>query len=84
MDIRSLPGVEEVFTYVEGGTNTFMPDTKMFNYQEKLVCCHWWNNETPTSLTAIGSSTVTLTEDFGTKVFGRLCMLTGDFNRTCG
>ena len=25
---KSLPGVEGVFTYVEGGTNTFMPDTK--------------------------------------------------------
>ncbi|GIS78317.1 MAG: hypothetical protein CM1200mP13_16760 [Candidatus Pelagibacterales bacterium] len=25
---KNLPAVEEVFGYVEGGTNTFMPDTK--------------------------------------------------------
>ena len=25
---KSLPAMDEVFTYVEGGTNTFMPDTK--------------------------------------------------------
>jgi hypothetical protein len=25
---KSLPGMDEVFSYVEGGTNTFMPDTK--------------------------------------------------------
>ena len=25
---KSLPAMDEVFTYVEGGKNTFMPDTK--------------------------------------------------------
>jgi len=56
---KSLPAMDEVFTYVEGGTNTFMPDTKDVQLPGKAglkaiggVMKHLG------ALTAIGSSTV--------------------------
>ena len=56
---KSLPGMDDVFTYVEGGTNTFMPDTKDVQLPGKVglkaiggVMKHL------RALTAIGSSTV--------------------------
>ena len=33
---KNLPAVEEVFGYVEGGTNTFMPDTKDMQLPGKI------------------------------------------------
>ena len=33
---KTLPAVEEVFGYVEGGTNTFMPDTKDMQLPGKI------------------------------------------------
>ena len=56
---KSLPGMDEVFTYVEGGENTFMPDTNDVQLPGKVglkaiggVMKHLG------ALTAIGSSTV--------------------------
>ena len=56
---KSLPGVEGVFTYVEGGTNTFMPDTKDVQLPGKigLKSIGGVMKHLP-ALTAIGSSTV--------------------------
>ena len=33
---KTLPGVDGVFSYVEGGTNTFMPDTKDMQLPGKI------------------------------------------------
>ena len=51
--------MDDVFSYVEGGTNTFMPDTKDVQFQESRFKSYWWCYETSSrALTAIGSSTV--------------------------
>ena len=57
--INLLPGVEEVFSYVEGGTNTFMPDTKDMQLPGKigLQSIAGIMKHLP-ALTALGSSTV--------------------------
>jgi len=56
---KSLPGVEGVFTYVEGGTNTFMPDTKDVQLPGKIgLKCIGGVMKHLGALTAIGSSTV--------------------------
>ena len=44
--INLLPAMDEVFTYVEGGTNTLCLILKMFSYQVRLVKSNWWCNET--------------------------------------
>ena len=56
---KKLPGVEEVFSYVSGGTNTFMPDTKDMQLPGKigLQSIAGIMKHLP-ALTAIGSSTV--------------------------
>ena len=56
---KTLPGVEEVFSYVEGGTNTFMPDTKDMQLPGKigLQSIAGIMKHLP-ALTALGSSTV--------------------------
>ena len=48
---KTLPGVDEVFSYVEGGTNTFMPDTKDMQLTWKSwFTINWWYYETLASL----------------------------------
>ena len=56
---KKLPGVEEVFGYVQGGTNTFMPDTKDMQLPGKigLQSIAGIMEHLP-ALTALGSSTV--------------------------
>ena len=83
---KSLPGVDEVFTYVEGGENTFMPDTKDVQLPGKIglksiggVMKHLG------ALTAIGSSTVNSyrrlwDQGFWAPVYADW----GYQNRTCG
>ena len=83
---KSLPGVEEVFTYVEGGTNTFMPDTKDVQLPGKvgLQSIGGIMKHLP-ALTAIGSSTVNSyrrlwDQGFWAPVYADW----GYQNRTCG
>ena len=83
---KSLPGVEEVFTYVEGGTNTFMPDTKDMQLPGKvgLQSIGGIMKHLP-ALTAIGSSTVNSyrrlwDQGFWAPVYADW----GYQNRTCG
>ena len=83
---KSIPGMDEVFTYVEGGTNTFMPDTKDVQLPGKVglkaiggVMKHLG------ALTAIGSSTVNSyrrlwDQGFWAPVYADW----GYQNRTCG
>ena len=83
---KSLPGVDDVFTYVEGGENTFMPDTKDIQLPGKIglqsiggVMKHLG------ALTAIGSSTVNSyrrlwDQGFWAPVYADW----GYQNRTCG
>jgi len=83
---KSLPAMDEVFTYVEGGTNTFMPDTKDVQLPGKVglkaiggVMKHL------AALTAIGSSTVNSyrrlwDQGFWAPVYADW----GYQNRTCG
>jgi len=83
---KSLPAMDEVFTYVEGGTNTFMPDTKDVQLPGKVglkaiggVMKHLG------ALTAIGSSTVNSyrrlwDQGFWAPVYADW----GYQNRTCG
>ena len=76
---KQLPGVEEVFGYMQGGTNTFMPDTKDMQLPGKigLQSIAGIMEHLP-ALTALGSSTVNSTEDFGIKDSGLQFMLIGD------
>ena len=83
---KSLPGVEEVFTYVQGGTNTFMPDTKDVQLPGKvgLQSIGGIMKHLP-ALTAIGSSTVNSyrrlwDQGFWAPVYADW----GYQNRTCG
>jgi len=83
---KSLPAMDEVFTYVEGGNNTFMPDTKDVQLPGKVglkaiggVMKHLG------ALTAIGSSTVNSyrrlwDQGFWAPVYADW----GYQNRTCG
>jgi len=83
---KSLPAMDEVFTYVEGGENTFMPDTKDVQLPGKVglkaiggVMKHLG------ALTAIGSSTVNSyrrlwDQGFWAPVYADW----GYQNRTCG
>ena len=83
---KSLPAMDEVFTYVEGGKNTFMPDTKDIQLPGKVglkaiggVMKHLG------ALTAIGSSTVNSyrrlwDQGFWAPVYADW----GYQNRTCG
>jgi len=83
---KSLPAMDEVFTYVGGGTNTFMPDTKDVQLPGKVglkaiggVMKHLG------ALTAIGSSTVNSyrrlwDQGFWAPVYADW----GYQNRTCG
>jgi len=83
---KSLPAMDEVFTYVEGGTNTFMPDTNDVQLPGKVglkaiggVMKHLG------ALTAIGSSTVNSyrrlwDQGFWAPVYADW----GYQNRTCG
>ena len=83
---KSLPGVDEVFSYVEGGTNTFMPDTKDVQLPGKigLKSIGGVMKHLP-ALTAIGSSTVNSyrrlwDQGFWAPVYADW----GYQNRTCG
>ena len=38
LDTKTYHKVEEVFSYVSGGTNTFMPDTKDMQMPQRLDC----------------------------------------------
>jgi glutamine synthetase len=83
---KSLPGVDEVFTYVEGGENTFMPDTKDIQLPGKVglkaiggVMKHLG------ALTAIGSSTVnSYRRLWDTGFWAPVYADWGFQNRTCG
>ena len=83
---KSLPGMDEVFSYVEGGTNTFMPDTKDVQLPGKigLKSIGGVMKHLP-ALTAIGSSTVNSyrrlwDQGFWAPVYADW----GYQNRTCG
>ena len=83
---KSLPGLDEVFSYVEGGTNTFMPDTKDVQLPGKigLKSIGGVMKHLP-ALTAIGSSTVNSyrrlwDQGFWAPVYADW----GYQNRTCG
>ena len=83
---KKLPGVEEVFSYVEGGTNTFMPDTKDMQLPGKvgLQSIAGIMKHLP-ALTALGSSTVNSyrrlwDQGFWAPVYADW----GYQNRTCG
>jgi glutamine synthetase len=83
---KSLPGMDEVFTYVEGGKNTFMPDTKDIQLPGKIglkaiggVMKHLG------ALTAIGSSTVnSYRRLWDTGFWAPVYADWGFQNRTCG
>jgi len=83
---KSIPGMDEVFTYVEGGTNTFMPDTKDVQLPGKVglkaiggVMKHLG------ALTAIGSSTVnSYRRLWDTGFWAPVYADWGYQNRTCG
>jgi len=83
---KTLPGVEGVFTYVEGGTNTFMPDTKDVQLPGKIgLKCIGGVMKHLGALTAIGSSTVNSyrrlwDQGFWAPVYADW----GYQNRTCG
>jgi len=83
---KKLPGVEEVFGYVQGGTNTFMPDTKDMQLPGKigLQSIAGIMEHLP-ALTALGSSTVNSyrrlwDQGFWAPVYADW----GYQNRTCG
>ena len=83
---KNLPGVEEVFSYVSGGTNTFMPDTKDMQMPGKigLQSIAGIMKHLP-ALTALGSSTVNSyrrlwDQGFWAPVYADW----GYQNRTCG
>ncbi len=83
---KKLPGVEEVFSYVSGGTNTFMPDTKDMQLPGKigLQSIAGIMKHLP-ALTALGSSTVNSyrrlwDQGFWAPVYADW----GYQNRTCG
>ena len=83
---KSIPGMDEVFSYVEGGTNTFMPDTKDVQLPGKigLKSIGGVMKHLP-ALTAIGSSTVNSyrrlwDQGFWAPVYADW----GYQNRTCG
>ncbi len=83
---KRLPGVEEVFGYVQGGTNTFMPDTKDMQLPGKvgLQSIAGIMEHLP-ALTALGSSTVNSyrrlwDQGFWAPVYADW----GYQNRTCG
>ena len=83
---KKLPGVDEVFSYVEGGTNTFMPDTKDMQLPGKvgLQSIAGIMKHLP-ALTALGSSTVNSyrrlwDQGFWAPVYADW----GYQNRTCG
>ena len=75
---KKLPGVEEVFSYVSGGTNTFMPDTKDMQLPGKigLQSIAGIMKHLP-ALTAIVRRQLTHIEDCGIKVSGHQYTLTG-------
>jgi len=83
---KSLPAMDEVFTYVEGGENTFMPDTKDVQLPGKVglkaiggVMKHLG------ALTAIGSSTVnSYRRLWDTGFWAPVYADWGYQNRTCG
>jgi len=83
---KTLPGVEEVFTYVQGGKNTFMPDTKDVQLPGKIgLKCIGGVMKHLGALTAIGSSTVNSyrrlwDQGFWAPVYADW----GYQNRTCG
>jgi len=83
---KTLPGVEEVFTYVQGGENTFMPDTKDVQLPGKIgLKCIGGVMKHFGALTAIGSSTVNSyrrlwDQGFWAPVYADW----GYQNRTCG
>jgi len=74
-----LPGVEEVFGYVQGGTNTFMPDTKDMQLPGKigLQSIAGIMQHLP-ALTALGSSTVNSYRRLWDQGSGLQFMLIGD------
>ena len=83
---KSLPGVDEVFSYVSGGKNTFMPDTKDPQLPGKigLQSIAGIMKHLP-ALTALGSSTVNSyrrlwDQGFWAPVYADW----GYQNRTCG
>jgi len=83
---KALPGVDEVFSYVEGGENTFMPDTKDMQMPGKigLQSIAGIMDHLP-ALTALGSSTVNSyrrlwDQGFWAPVYADW----GYQNRTCG
>ena len=75
---KSIPGMDEVFSYVEGGTNTFMPDTKDVQLPGKvgLKSIGGVMKHLP-ALTAIGSSTVNSYRRLWDQGFWHQYMLTG-------
>ena len=83
---KSIPAMDEVFTYVEGGKNTFMPDTKDVQLPGKVglkaiggVMKHLG------ALTAIGSSTVnSYRRLWDTGFWAPVYADWGYQNRTCG
>jgi len=83
---KFLPAMDEVFTYVEGGTNTFMPDTEDVQLPGKVglkaiggVMKHLG------ALTAIGSSTVnSYRRLWDTGFWAPVYADWGYQNRTCG
>ena len=83
---KTLPGVEEVFSYVHGGENTFMPDTKDVQLPGKIgLKCIGGVMKHLGALTAIGSSTVNSyrrlwDQGFWAPVYADW----GYQNRTCG
>ena len=83
---KTLPGVEGVFSYVQGGENTFMPDTKDVQLPGKIgLKCIGGVMKHLGALTAIGSSTVNSyrrlwDQGFWAPVYADW----GYQNRTCG
>jgi glutamine synthetase len=83
---KSIPAMDDVFTYVEGGTNYFMPDTKDIQLPGKIglkaiggVMKHLG------ALTAIGSSTVnSYRRLWDTGFWAPVYADWGFQNRTCG
>ena len=83
---KKLPGVEEVFGYVQGGTNTFMPDTKDMQLPGKigLQSIAGIMEHLP-ALTALGSSTVNSYRRLWDQGFWAPVYADWGFqNRTCG
>ena len=77
-DLKNLPGMQENYMHVRGGENTFMPDGDDPQMPQKAgleaiggIVHHL------RALTAIGCSTLILTEDYGIPDFEHLFLQIG-------